>query len=102
MAIKNHYPLPHIDDIFDRFHRSKIFSKIDLRLGYHQVQIKDDDIFKTTFRTRYGHYEFVIMHFGLINAPAAFMFLMNNILSKYLDNFLLFFIDDILVAGQKA
>ena len=78
-----------------------MFSKIDLRLGYHQVQINDEDIFKTTFRTCYGHYEFVVIPFGLTNVPATFMCLMNNILSNYLDKFLVFFIEDILIYSKN-
>ena len=95
MTIKNQYPLPRIDDILDLFHRETIFSKIDLRSCYRQVRIKDEDIFKTTFRTHYGHYEFVVMPFGLTNTPAAFMCLMKNILRNYLDKFLVIFIDEI-------
>ena len=101
MTIKNQYPLPQIDDIFDQFYGETIFSKIYLRVGYHQVRIKDEDIFKTTFRTRYGHYEFVVMPFGLISTLDAFMCLMNNILRKYLDNFVGVFIDDILIYSKN-
>jgi len=85
LTIKNRYPLLRIDDLFDQIHGATVFSKIDLRSGYHQVIIKDEDIYKATFRTCYGHYEFVVMPFGLTNALASFMFLMNSILSKYLD-----------------
>ena len=97
MTVRNRYMLPRIDDLFDQLSRSTIFSKIDLRSGYHQVQIKDEDILRTNFRTRYGHYEFVVMPFGLTNAPTVFMCLMKNVLHKYLDKILVVFIDDILI-----
>ena len=82
MTIKNRYPFPRIDNMFDQIHGEMIFSKIDLRSGYHQVRIKDGDIFKTTFRTHYVNYEFVVMPFGRTNAPTYFMCLMKSVLSK--------------------
>jgi len=87
VTIKNSYPLPRIDDLFDQFMGAGVFSNIYLRSGYHQVHIKEEGIYKTTFRTGYGHYEFFIVPFGLTNALAPFMCLMNSVLHPYLDNF---------------
>ena len=92
--------LKHIDDLFDQIRGATIFSKIDLRYGYHQVIIKDEDIFKTVFRTRYEHYEFVVMPFELTNARTTFMCLMNSFLSKYFDKFVVVFINNILIYSK--
>jgi hypothetical protein len=97
LTIKNRYPLPRIDDLFDQPQGAVYFSKIDLRSGYHQLRVHEDDIPKTAFRTRYGHFEFTVMPFGLTNAPYVFMDLMNRVCQPYLDKFIIIFIDDILI-----
>ena len=98
VTIKNKYPLPRIDDLFDQLRGTCVFSKIDLRSGYHQLKIRNSDIPKTSFTTRYGLY--TVMSFGLTNAPAYFMYMMNKVFMEYLDKFVVVFIDDILVFSK--
>jgi hypothetical protein len=100
VTIKNKYPLPRIDDLFDQMKGASVFSKIDLRSEYHQLKIWESDIPKTAFLTRYGLYEYTMMSFGLTNVPAYFMYLMNKVFMEYLDKFVVVFIDDIPVFSK--
>nr|GEY88639.1 putative reverse transcriptase domain-containing protein [Tanacetum cinerariifolium] len=101
LIVKNRYPLPRIDDLFDQLQGSSVYLKIDLRSGYHQLRVRDEDIPKTTFKMRYRHYEFQVMPFGLTNAPAVVMDLMNHVCKPYLDKFMIVFIQDILVYSRN-
>nr|GEV34366.1 putative reverse transcriptase domain-containing protein [Tanacetum cinerariifolium] len=101
LTVKNRYPLPKIDDLFDQLQRSSVYSKIDMPSSYHQLRVHEEDISKTAFRTRYRHYEFQVMPFGLTNAPAVFMDLMNRVCKPYLDKFMIVFIDDILIYSRN-
>ena len=100
VIVKNKYPWPRIEDLFDQLKGASVFSKIGLRSGYYQLQVKEVDVLKTAFSTRYGHYEFLVMPFGLINASDAFMDLMDRVFNPYLDQFVVVFIDDILVYSK--
>jgi hypothetical protein len=101
VAVKNKYPLPHIEDLFDQMRGARVFSKIDLRSRYHQMKIRPSDIPKTTFSTRYGLYEFTVMSFGLTNAPTYFMNMMNKVFMEYLNRFVVVFIDDSLIYSKS-
>ncbi|WVZ89867.1 hypothetical protein U9M48_036218, partial [Paspalum notatum var. saurae] len=101
VTVKNKYPLPHIDILFDQLARAKVFSKIDLRSGYYQIKIREEDTPKTAFSTRYGLYEYLVMSFGLTNAPAFFMYMMNSVFMNELDKFVVVFIDDILIYSKS-
>ncbi|GKB45548.1 putative reverse transcriptase domain-containing protein [Tanacetum coccineum] len=101
LTIKNRYPLPRIDDLFNQLQGSSVYSKIDLRSGYHQLRVQEEDILKTAFRTRYGHYEFQVMPFGLTNAPTVFIDLINRVCKTFLDKFMIVFIEDILIYSKN-
>ena len=101
VTIKNRYPLPRIDDLFDKLKGVRVYSKIDFRTGYHQLRVTEADIPKTTFRMRYGHFEFTVMPIGLTNALTTFMDLMHMVFQPYLDRFVVVFVDDILIYSQS-
>jgi hypothetical protein len=100
-TIKNTYPLPRINDLFDQLVGAIVFSKLDLRSGYHQIKICKEDVPKTAFKTRYGLYEYTVMSFGLTNAPATFSRLINSVFMEYLDKFVVVYLDDILVYSKS-
>ncbi|GKB27472.1 putative reverse transcriptase domain-containing protein [Tanacetum coccineum] len=101
LTVKNRYPLPRIDDLFDHLQGSSVYSKIDLQSGYHQLRIREEDIPITTFRTRYGHFKFQVRSSGLTNPPVVFIDLMNRVCKPYLDKFVIVFIDDILIYSKS-
>ena len=101
VTIQNQYLLPRTDDLIDQLRRARVYSKIDLRTGYHQLRVRETNIPKTAFRTRYGHFEFTVMPFGLTNAPVAFMDLMHKMFQPYLDSFVVVFVDDILIYSHS-
>ena len=100
-TIKNIYPLPRIDELFDQLRRARVYSKIDLHTGYHRLMVREENIPKTKFRTRYGHFKFTVMPFGWTNAPTAFMDLMHRVFQPYLDQFVVVFVDDILIYSKS-
>ena len=102
VIVKNKYPLPRIDDLFDQLQSAQVFSKIDLRSGYYQLRIREQDVHKITFRTRYGHFEFLVILFGLTNVPVAFVDMMQRVFRPYLDQFIIVFIDDILIYSDSV
>ena len=101
VTVKNRYPLPRIDDLFDQFRGARVYSKVDLRIGYHQLRVRERDIPKTALRTRYGNFEFTVMPFSLTNGPTAFMDLMHRVFQPYLDQFVVVFVDNILIYSQS-
>ena len=99
--VKNRYPLPRIDDLFNQLRGARVYSKIDFHTSYHQLRVRETNIPKTAFRTRYGHFEFMVIPFGLIYVPTAFMDLLHRVFQPYLDQFVVVFLDDILIYSQS-
>ena len=100
VTVKDRYPLPRIDDLFDILSKARLFSSLDLAQGYHQIRVTPEDVPKTAFRTPYGHYQWRVLSFGLTNAPATFRRLMKNVCQEYLDDFVLIYLDDILIFSK--
>ena len=101
VTIKNRYPLPMIDDLFDQLKGARVYSKIDLRTGYHHLRVRETDMTKTAFRMWYGHFEFIVMPFGLTNAPTTFMDIMHRIFQPHMGQFVVVFVDEILIYSQS-